>query len=493
VIRQIPDSSDALWRAVVLRLIRNHPDITPTLRIAKGSLIRYVGPDHTIPFVSYHEVVRPDGSLPDDFFKDQVVIIGRDVRAAPDVESAQADLFSTPFTASTGWLSPGAEVHANIIETVLAGNAIDRVSDGFMAGLLALVAASAGMLMRRWRLFASLFIGSSIVVAMTAISWYALTRWYLWLSPAGVAVIVPVIYFSLGGWTFLTEQMRRRELTRAFSLYVTPQVVNQLIEHPDRIDLHGEMRRITIMFTDLAGFTSFSERLTPIQVTHLLNRHFTEMTDIILEHHGTVARFIGDAIMAFWGAPLEDEDQAYRAVVTAIAMQAAMVGQREALRRDGLPSIEMRIGIHTGEAVVGNLGSEKRFDYTAIGDDVNLAARLEGINKLYQTGIMVSAETAAKITGRCPLRPIDRVVVKGRSMPVEVFTPCDNPQLIALSEKALQEFRRQEWQSALSTLTEMQTFFPDDPVIGLYLSRIEKFRTSPPPADWDGAYSLEKL
>lgn len=493
VIRQIPESGDALWRAVVVRLNREHPEITPNLSISPGSLIRYAGGDHTFPYVSYHEIVKPTGSIPADFFKDQVVIIGRDIKASPDVESAQADLFATPFLASTGWFTPGAEVHANIIETTLANNGITRLSGGVMAALLALVAAACAIVMRRWRPFWSALFGVAIAGVIGAAVWGMFLKWNLWVPAGSSFTIIPLMYVSLGGWSYVTEQMRRKEITRVFSLYVTPQVVNYLIAHPERINLGGERRKITLLFTDLAGFTTFSEALSPEQVTYVLNRHFTDMTDILLEHQGTLVQFIGDAIMAFWGAPLDDDDQAYHAVATAIAMQKAMAVLREELAKENLPQIRMRIGIHSGSAVVGNLGSAKRFGYTAVGDDVNLAARLEGINKLYGTGIMLSSDTARQVKERIALRPVDRVIVKGKSQAVEVFTPCENPMVVELTEQAIRLFRSQDWDAAETCLRELLAIEPKDGIAELYLKRIAVFRIAPPPAKWDGAMELEKL
>jgi len=493
VIRQIPESGDALWRTVVVRLIREHPEITPNLGISPGSLIRYAGGDHTFPYVSYHEIVKPTGSIPADFFKDQVVVIGRDIKASPDVESAQADLFATPFLASTGWLMPGAEVHANIIETALGRNAITRLPNGAVAVLLALVAAASAAAMRRWRPLWSALFGVAFAAVIAAAVWGVFLKWNLWVPAGSSLAIIPLMYVGLGGWSYVTEQMRRKEITRVFSLYVTPQVVNYMIAHPERINLGGERRKITLLFTDLAGFTTFSEVLSPERVTYLLNRHFTSMTDVVLEHEGTVVQFIGDAIMAFWGAPLDDEDQAYHAVATAIAMQKAMAALREDFAKENLPPIQMRIGIHSGSAVVGNLGSAKRFGYTAVGDDVNLAARLEGINKLYGTGIMVSSDTARQIEGRIALRPVDRVIVKGKSQAVEVFTPCKNPTVVKLTEQAILLFRNQEWDAAESCLRELLVIAQKDGIAELYLKRIAAFRVTPPPVKWDGATELEKL
>jgi adenylate cyclase len=493
VIRQIPESEDALWRTVVIRLIREHPEIMPNLSSLPGSLIRYAGGDHTFPYVSYHEIVKPTGSIPEDFFKDQVVIIGRDVKASADVESAQADLFATPFLASTGWLMPGAEVHANLIETALGRSAITRLPDVAIAGLLALVTLVSVAAMRRWRPFWSALFGMAIVGAIGATTWGTFLQWNLWIPAGSALAIIPLMYISLGGWSYLSEQVRRKEITRVFSLYVTPQVVNYLIDHPEHINLGGERREITLMFTDLAGFTTISEMHTPELVTNLLNRHFTDMTDVVLEHGGTVVQFIGDAIMAFWGAPMDDDDHEYHAVAAAIAMQKGMAALRSEFAKEGLPPLHMRIGIHTGSVVVGNLGSAKRFGYTAVGDDVNLAARLEGINKLYGTGIMVSNETVQRLKGRITLRPVDRVIVKGKSQAIEVFTPCDDPKIIEVTQQAISLFRARNWDAAEAGFGELLALAPEDGVAKLYLKRIVSFRDKPPLANWDGAMELEKL
>jgi adenylate cyclase len=493
VIRQIPQSGDALWRIVVAELMRRFPELMPALDMAPGALIRYTGKDHTFPYVSYHEVVKPTGAIPADFFRDQVVIVGRDVKASPDVESAQADLFATPFLASTGWLMPGAEVHANIIETALANNAIIRLHGGVLAGWLALIAAACAILMRRWRPLGSALGCAAVMAAIVAATWGVFVGWHVWVPAGSSLALIPLMYMSLGGWSYITEQMRRKEITRVFSLYVTPQVVDYLIAHPERINLGGERRDITLMFTDLAGFTTFSEALSPEQVTYVLNRHFTDMTDILLEQQGTLVQFIGDAIMAFWGAPLDDEDHAYHAVVTAIAMQKAMEKLREELAKENLPQIRMRIGIHSGSVVVGNLGSAKRFGYTAIGDDVNLASRLEGINKLYGTGIMISGDTARQVEGRIALRPVDLVIVKGKSQAVEVFTPCENAKISGITKQAIHSFRSREWDAAEAGFKELLALDPKDGIAALYLKRIAAFRNAPPPDHWDGAVELEKL
>lgn len=358
---------------------------------------------------------------------------------------------------------------------------------------LALVALASAAAMRRWRPFWSALFGVAIAAVIGAAVWVAFIQWNLWVPAASALAVIPLMYVSLGGWSYVVEQLRRREITRVFSLYVSPQVVDYMIAHPERINLGGERREITLMFTDLKGFTPIAEKHTPEQVTQLVNRHFTAMTDIVLEHEGTVVQFVGDAIMAFWGAPLDDADHAYRAVAAAVAMQNGMAALRAEFAKEGLPPIHMRVGIHTGSVLVGNLGSAKRFGYTAVGDDVNLAARLEGVNKLYGTGVMVSGDTARRITGRIALRPVDRVIVKGRSQAIDVLTPCDDPKVIELTQKAISLFRSRDWDAAESRLRELLALVPDDGIAELYLGRIAAFRVAPPAATWDGSVELDKL
>lgn len=490
-VRRVPQEADALWRMVAIRMMNKLPEIRANPNLAPGSLIRFVGPDHTFPYVSYHHVINGTGGLPKDFFKDSVVIIGRNVEASADIQAAQADLFQTPFF-HHGFM-PGVEVHANLIETALADRAITPLPRVATILLLALIAAAGAFAMRRWRPLLSLFIGLAMISLIAAAVWVSFVNLGYWVPAASMVTVIALMYISMGSWSFLAEQARRKEITQAFSLYVTPQVVNYLIAHPEQIKLGGERREVTLMFTDLANFTTISESLTAEKVTQLLNRHFTAMTDIVLEHHGTVAHFIGDAIFAFWGAPLPDEDQAYRAVSAAIAMQKAMEVMRAELARENLPAIHMRVGIHSGQPVVGNLGSEKRFEYTAIGDDVNLASRLEGTNKLYGTGIIVSGETARRVEGRVALRLIDLVRVKGKSKPVEIFTPCDNPRVVELTTEAIHLFWKREWDASESVLKELLVVAPEDKIAEIHLKRVAGKRVAPPAENWDGSTELDKM
>ena len=247
------------------------------------------------------------------------------------------------------------------------------------------------------------------------------------------------------------------------------------------------------MFTDLASFTTLSEQLTAEQTVEVLTGYFNAMTPIVHASGGTVDKFIGDAVMAFWGAPLPDERHAEHAVRAAIAMQQAMQPLVADLRARGLPPIHMRIGLHTGRVVVGNVGSAQRFSYTAIGDAVNLAARLEGANKAFGTGILLSAATAALLPPDVALRALDDVVVKGKSEAVRVFTPCDDAAVREASAAALDAFHARDWDVAERQLAQVQARLPGDPAALRLLERIAAARCLPPGADWSPAVALDKL
>ena len=283
------------------------------------------------------------------------------------------------------------------------------------------------------------------------------------------------------------------ELRRAFGLYVSPEVVDHVMAHPERLALGGERRRVTVLFTDLEGFTALTERLGAEQVTRILNLHFTSATAIIKRHGGTLNRFIGDAIMAMWGAPMDDPRQALHAVQAACEMQEDLGRLRSQLEAEGLPPIRMRIGIHTCTAVVGNLGSSDRFDYTAIGDGVNLAARLEGVNKLYGTGILLSGETMALLEGTPATRLVDRVIVKGKSQPVDIYTPSASLQVNDASARAIEACWARRWDESEASWREVVRAQPGDSIASLYLERIARWRVASPGHDWSGAVELEKL
>lgn len=493
VVRRMPDGEDIFWRRVIQSLMQNRPgilEVEPGL--PENPHIRHIGPAHTFPYVSYYQVLQGDKSLPSDFFQDQIVLIGRDVRASPEAGAAQADMFATPFLGQSKLLTPGVEIHANIIENVLTGQTISRIPDDRALLFLTAAILLAALALLRWH---PLWSGLWFLLLLSLSG--GLTYWlfgerHLWLPAASTLSALVVLYLCMAVFSYLTERRRGQQIKGAFAKYVSADVVEQMIAHPERLRLGGERRELTLLFSDLAGFTSISEKLPPDGVAQVINAYLTEMTRVILAEGGTVDKFIGDAVMAFWGAPLDDPEHALHATRAGIAMQEAMDGLQESYHAMGLANVGLRIGINSGTAIVGNMGSEDRFDYTALGDSVNLASRLEGVNKMYGTRIMLSETTAQLLGDTIKLRPVDKVRVKGKEEPVNIYTPCEDGLLIQLSERALLAYRSMDWPSARLEFDKILGHVPDDSVARVFLSRIDEFEQDPPKAGWDGSVALEK-
>ncbi|MEP7154941.1 MAG: adenylate/guanylate cyclase domain-containing protein [Betaproteobacteria bacterium] len=509
VLRRAPEGRDVFWREIVRMVNKVRPGLIEEPPSQPDRMIGYVGPDRTFPYVSYYQALHADTDLPPDVFRDQIVLIGRYVRSSVEMGGSD-DNFATPFTGINGWLTPGVEIHANILESALSRRDIAPLSPAWNLLLLTFAVLSSAFLMRHWRPLRSALVAMLLLGFIAAGDWLLFSRYNLWLPAIASMLSVTVVYASLGAHAFLSEQRQRRETRRAFSMYLAPEVVNQIMAHPDKLKLGGERKEITLLFTDLAGFTNISEQLGPEQVAQLLNEHFSRATAIIKQHGGTVNRFIGDAIMAIWNAPLEDPQHALNACLAGCEMQRDMKQLRVTLAERGLPPIAMRVGIHTGSAIVGNLGASDRFDYTAIGDSVNLAARLEGVNKFYGTEILLSGATAQLLNMPADpalrlaqgerglgknllLRPVDRVIVKGKSEATDIFTPTDDEQLIALTTTALQAYRAQQWDESEKDWRSILQRYPDDRISVIYLERIAGLRDLPPAAGMTDATALEKL
>jgi adenylate cyclase len=353
------------------------------------------------------------------------------------------------------------------------------VSQAWSAALVLLVVALCTLGMRRWRPFVGALGVVLLLAALAALDWALFVRWGLWLPVLAAMASAVTMYVSCNAIAFVVEQTRRAEIRRAFSLYVSSEVVDHVMAHPERLALGGERREVTMMFTDLEGFTPLTERLEPEQVTQILNLHFSRATAIVKKHRGAVNRFIGDAIMAMWGAPVDDPRQAANACLAAVEMQRDMEELRAELARRGLPPIRMRVGIHSCTAVIGNLGSSDRFDYTAVGDGVNLAARLEGVDTAERAGDAVA------------FRPVDRVIVKGKSEPVEIMTPCDDAALREATENAIAAYRARRVEESERWWREVLARAPDDGVAAIHLERIRVLASAG--GIWEDAVQLEKL
>ena len=490
VVRRVPVAREGF----ALRLAQRAAEARGKLPVLRHfDWIGYRGPRGTFDTRSYYQALEP-GLLPAGFFKNKIVLVGRSARTATELSRSQADLFNSPFgTAGGERLFPGVELQATLVDNYLTGGGLRSVPEGWTLALVALLVPLLLWGNRRLHPAGAAALAAALVAAIAGGSWWLFGRFQLWWPPLLPAAAALAVYgaAALAGYAFVRRRARQ---TRAmFAQYVPPAVVSRLIAQPELMRLGGEAREVTLMFTDLANFTTLSEQLSAEQTVEVLTAYFNAMTPIVHATGGTVDKFIGDAVMAFWGAPLDDPQHAEHAVTAAISMQQAMQVLVADLRARGLPPIHMRIGLHTGRVVVGNVGSEQRFSYTAIGDAVNLAARLEGANKAFGTGILLSAATAAQLPSSVALRALDDVVVKGKTEPVRVFTPCGDAAVRDASLAALNAFHARDWNGAGGYLAQVLARVPGDAAALRLQQRVAEARALPVGSDWSPAVALDKL
>lgn len=494
VMRRIPGAAESMWRQTLKAFDARYPGVVEPHAVAANAHIRYLGPPHTFPYIPYHRLLDPEHKLSAnwrDALRDNIVLIGRNLKASTEVGSAQADMFHTPFFTEQRELMPGVEIQANLVASLIEGRSIREAGRASVLATVLLITLAAVAGMRRWRLLPASLLFMGLIAGVMALQALLFALNALWLPLGGAALAALLVYLAQGGHAYLEALRQRGEITRAFGMYLAPALVEQIAAHPERLKLGGERRELTLLFTDLAGFTEIAESMEVEQVAAILNRHLSEMTAIVMAHGGTVDKFIGDAIMAFWNAPLEQPDPELRAVHAAIAMQARMREMHDdMLARDGV-SLSMRIGLHRGPCIVGNLGGDNRFDFTAVGDAVNLASRLEGVNKVYGTTLLLSETVAAAVSTTIPLREIDTLRVKGKQRGIKVYTPCEDPALIQASAAALALYRAGDWAAARDTWQQVAAQWPDDAVAATFVARLTRMANSGWPPDWDGVTTLD--
>jgi adenylate cyclase len=343
-------------------------------------------------------------------FRGRVVVVGTSAQGLGDV-------FTTPFAEGD---MPGPEVHANVIDALIAGRAIGPVPGWRSAALTigaALAVALAGALASAW------VSGTVAAVVLASMTWFSVARFAVgeWWPLTVPALAVAFAFVGDLAWQYFVEGREKRQVKKLFSRYVSKDVYDQLIADPARAALGGNRRAMSVLFSDVRGFTTLTEKGAPEEIVSQLNEYFTRMVQVVFAHRGTVDKFVGDMVMALFGAPLDDEDHAEHAVEAALAM----VRELEALNRvwaaQGRATLDIGIGVNSGDMVAGNIGSETIMSYTVIGDAVNLGARLESLNKEYGTRIIISEATRARLKGRYHVRPLGEVVVKGKSLAVAIF------------------------------------------------------------------------
>ncbi|MGQ9578757.1 MAG: CHASE2 domain-containing protein [Candidatus Aminicenantales bacterium] len=504
----LPDQ-DAIFRRLPL-YFRWHELIIPALPLSvvkdlpgnkmkpfpldrEGKLVlRFFGPPGTYKSYSIASLINSwvqlDAGLEPEVqpgeFKDKIVFIGSN---APGL----LDLRPTPMSPVT----PGVEIQATAVDNLLNGKAIRSpavaVSILFILFFSLVNCLSLSLVAKiRWAGLFSLisFLAPAVLTAVA----FKMGYW-LELIPVHLAVFSGLILTSLLNYSF--EGRERRFLKTVFKHYLSPEVIEKIIANPSLLKLGGEEKVVTSFFSDVAGFSSVSEKLPPQVLVRWLNFYLAAMTEIILEEGGTLDKYEGDAIIAFWNAPLDQPDHALRACRAAVRCQQALFKINPELEKIGGRQVRMRIGINSGKAVVGNMGSLKRFDYTAMGDTINLASRLEGAGKYYGVATLISQSTYQEVQAEVVVRPVDVIRVVGKRQPVVIyellgmkndFLPAEWEAVKAFWE-AWEAYQRRDWQKALSLFASL----PSDDLTWLYIRRLEDFMVAPPPADWDGVYELK--
>ena len=445
-------------------------------------LINYRGGRNSFRGHSFANVIA--GEVPKEEFRGKIVLVGA---TAIGIYDARV----TPFDAGL----PGVEIHATVIDNILRRDFILR--PGWVQAVeipaIIMMALIPGLLFLRL----SPLRGASISMGLLLI--YIFTNWYLFTSQrVWINLVYPILGFcgvfvATTVYQYFTEEREKRKIRNAFQFYVSAGVVDEILKDPGKLKLGGERKVLTVLFSDIKGFSYLSETLAPDTLSKLLNLYLTPMTVTVFKYQGTLDKYMGDAIMAIFGAPLEQNDHAEKACHTAIDMVGALKGLHKRWEIDGIPEISIGIGINTGPMSVGNMGSNMLFDYTVVGDHVNLGSRLEKLNREYGTNIIISEFTHRHIQDKFTCRELDIVRVRGRKEPVRIFELLGRdepfPKWSAFKrffEQGLMAYRSQRWDDGIGGFGEALKIRPDDGPAKLYLQRCMQLREKSPSPKWDG-------
>lgn len=452
-----------------------------------AALIPYRGPQGSFPYVSATDILN-DRIAPDRL-QGRIVLIGT---TAPGL----MDLRATPVAT----VYPGVEVHANLIAGMLDGN-IKHKPDYLLAADVVQVLVAGALMVFLLPLLSPL---KATLTGLLVLSGLAAINFMLWHASnlvmpfAGAAVLVVLLYALNMSWGYFVESKTKRQFAELFGQYVPPELVDEMSKNPEGYSMAGRKTELTVLFSDIRGFTTISEGLQPDQLAALMNEYLGTMTEVVRRQRGTLDKYIGDAIMAFWGAPMQDAAHARHAVLAALEMQAALGDLNRQLAAQGWPELKIGVGVNTGMMTVGDMGSPVRKAYTVLGDAVNLGSRLEGLTKQYGVGIIIGEGTRGQLGQDFVLRELDRVRVKGKAEPIGIYEPLGRAGTVGpealedldLWSNALQAYRTQDWERAGALLLNLARKRPHY-LYDLYAKRIERYREEPPGADWDGVTTFE--
>jgi adenylate cyclase len=449
-------------------------------------LVNFHGPARTYPYVSFADAAKKQ--FPPGTFKDKIVLVGASATGI-------GDLRVTPFG---GLDFPGVEVHANLIDNILNRQFLKRGAKEVLTDLffILLFGIPLGIWLAvtqpRW-----MPLGLALLLPFAGIVYFAFLHgsWLNFIVPALFTLVPNVSLVAL--YRVLIEEQEKRKVRSRFQQYVPPEVVRRLLDDPERVK--PRKSEITVLFSDIRGFTSISESLDAQELADLLNGYLTEMTRIVFRYQGTLDKYIGDAVMGFWGAPYEEPDHATRACNAALSMLARLAELQKDWRAQGQPVLDIGIGLNTGVASVGNMGSSMRLAYTAMGDAVNLASRLEGLNKEYGTRIIISESTYKALqSDRVLVRELDMIRVKGKLLPVTIYEVLDagalggdGKELVELFANGQKAYKQRDWRAAGQAFEQVLDRWPDDGPARIFLRRCEEYLAEEPEADWDGVYVMK--
>jgi adenylate cyclase len=412
------------------------------------------------------------------------------------------DLRATPLDASI----PGVEIHAQAMEHILQDTWLTRpdYAPAVELTIMLVLALALSLVLPQISAVMSAIVGASVVALLLVGGWVAYRYAGLLLDPTYPAAAVFLLVTAATLYIYRRVEQQRGEVRRAFSYYVSPTVVDEIIANPDKLELGGEVRQLTLLFCDVRNFTSISERMDAHELTHFINTLLTPLSEIILDHRGTIDKYMGDAIMAFWNAPLDDPDHAQHACTSAMAMIARMTDLNQQWRAEAEAAgrehsqVAIGIGINSGDCCVGNLGSSQRFDYSVIGDNVNIASRFEGLSKFYGVPLVIGEPTMERIPGLKAIE-LDMMRVKGRAQPTRIYAPFDAldagngsfEQIAPRHVAMLAAYRGSDWDAAEAAIGECESVGVArlGGLYGVYRERIAEWRANPPPPDWDGTFT----
>lgn len=449
-------------------------------------LINYMGSYQTFRYVSFYDVWA--NRVPAEFFANKVVLIGA---SAPGL----FDLRPVPFQNAL----PGVEIHANVICNILTQNFIRRIPtvvNWLIVALLSMLISTIAISLRLKISIPSILMSS---VGFVFITFWAFNNYNLWIENVRPMLGVLFSIIAVLMYRYITESKDKRKIKAMFQHYLSAAVVNELLSDPTKLKLGGERKVATAFFSDIKNFSTIAESLEPEQLVSVLNEYLSAMTEVILRYEGYLDKYVGDAIVSIFGIPIEQSDHAVRACNAALDMRKELVILSQMWKRAGKPAFEARIGINSGPMIAGNIGGTNRFDYTVIGDSVNLAARLESANKIYGTSIIISEETFSHVHKNFWCRELDSIRVKGKTKPVRIYEligrkseEIDPVRAKSLEYflKGLEIYRKRDWIHAYDLFQKALTLNPYDGPSREFIRRCKLFIEFPRPANWDGVFDM---